>query len=212
MSFDPRLDHLVYATPELAASVKEIGARLGVTPTPGGRHPTAGTENFLIGLGPGHYLEIIGPDVAAPPPPRPRSFGIDDLREPRLVTWALAVDDVDGTAARAKAQGFDLGEPRAGSRETPDGTVLRWRLALRPAPWPGDGLVPFLIDWGTTRHPSAVLSQSCELLDMIGRHPEPARVEPWLNAAANARLDLSADTPARLEAVFRTPAGIVRLR
>src|SRR5262245_17859817 len=212
MGFDPRLDHLVYATPDLAASVREIGARLGVTPTPGGKHPNAGTENALIGLGRGHYLEIIGPDVTAPPPPRPRSFGIDDLHEPRLVTWALAVDDVDGTAERAKAKGFDLGEPRAGSREAPGGTTLRWRLALRPAPWPGDGLVPFLIDWGTTPHPSASLSQGCDLLVMLGRHPDPGGIEPWLNAAANARLSLSAGTPAELEAVIRCPAGIVQLR
>src|SRR5262249_22516325 len=114
--FPSALDHLVYATPDLAVSVREIGALFGVTPTPGGKHPSWGTENFLVGLGPGRYLEIIGPDVMAPAPERPRSFGIDALRKPRLVTWALAVRDLSSAVAGARAAGFDPGDPRDGAR------------------------------------------------------------------------------------------------
>ena len=83
-----RIDHLVYATPDLAAGVERVEKLLGVRAVPGGQHPGAGTRNALIGLGDQVYLEIIGPDPDQPKPPRARRFGIDELKSPRLVTWA----------------------------------------------------------------------------------------------------------------------------
>ena len=41
-----------------------------------------GTTNFLIGLGAGAYLEIIGPDPDQPQPVGGRWFGIDRLTPP----------------------------------------------------------------------------------------------------------------------------------
>ena len=36
-----QIDHLVYATPDLTAGVKQIEALLGIHATPGGQHPGA---------------------------------------------------------------------------------------------------------------------------------------------------------------------------
>ena len=47
---DRGLDHLVYATPDLDASVEELAERFGADPVPGGAHPGWGTRNALIGL------------------------------------------------------------------------------------------------------------------------------------------------------------------
>ena len=63
------IDHLVYATPDLDLGIDTIERLLGVRATPGGQHLGAGTRNALVALGPGTYLEIVGPDPANSPNP-----------------------------------------------------------------------------------------------------------------------------------------------
>src|SRR5919109_2901188 len=84
-----RVDHLVYATPDLQAGVDRAETLLGIRAAPGGQHPGRGTRNALVALGPTSYLEIIGPDPAQPKPSGPRRFGIDDLEAPRIVRWVV---------------------------------------------------------------------------------------------------------------------------
>jgi hypothetical protein len=148
------IDHLVYATVNLADSVDALNSRLGVSLAPGGQHVGFGTRNFLADLGDSRYLEVIGPDPEQPAPDRPRLFGIDDLAEPRLVTWAARVSDLDEAVRRARAAGYDPGPIIAMSRESADDAPLRWRLTLPPASGELGGLVPFLIDWADMPHPS----------------------------------------------------------
>jgi hypothetical protein len=164
------LDHLVYACPDLAAATGEVEELVGCATSPGGVHLGLGTRNVLLGLGPGRYLEIIGPDPGQADPARPRPFGIDQLEAPRLVTYAVRPPQnsggIDAYCARAAACGLDLGTPRSMQRRTPSGEVLSWQLALPPEPL-FDGLVPFVIDWGLSPHPSAALAgQRVELVEL----------------------------------------------
>ena len=184
------LDHVVLAGPDLSGAVAWFAELTGVEPAPGGRHEEWGTANYLVDLGRGAYLEIIGPDPEQPEPERPRPFGIDDLTAPRVVTWARSSAGIDALVAEAREAGYDPGEPVAMSRRTADGELLEWRLT-EPRFDYGDGLVPFLIDWGTTPHPTARGLPAAPLLEFAGRHPDPASVRPALTAlGADLHLDI----------------------
>lgn len=204
---DPRLDHLVYAVPDLAAGVAEFAARTGVTPVAGGRHPS-GTANYLVGFGPTAYLEIIGPDPEAAE--RPTTFGLDSLTEPRLVTWAVHPDDIEQAVRHARDGGYDPGEIQPLSRRRPDGVLLTWRLTRREDRAAG-GLVPFLIDWGRTEHPARSGLPQLRLTSLTATHPDPPAVRRAL-AALGVDLDVAEGPQAALEAVLDTPHGPVTLR
>jgi hypothetical protein len=195
---------------DLAAAVEEFAARTGVRPTPGGRHPGRGTHNALAALGTDRYLEIIAPDPAQPAPPGPRPFGLDRLMAPRLVTWAVKAPDLDARVGRARAAGYDPGPVQAMGRDRPDGVRLDWRL-VRAAEPPGDGLVPFLIDWGATPHPAATAASGCTLVSLRGEHPAPETILPLL-AAIGVALPISRGSAPALIATLDTPRGGLELR
>lgn len=176
------IDHIVWAVPVLADGVADFERRTGIRPVTGGSHVGVGTANYLAGLGSGAYLEIIGPDPDQPDPAQPRPFGIDDLTAPRMATWCIRPPDFDATIAAAIVRGYDPGPSQAMSRRTAQGALLTWRLT----PFAGDpadgGLVPFLIDWGTTAHPTTGAMPTLPLVSLAGEHPEPAGVQARLSA------------------------------
>jgi hypothetical protein len=85
-----RIDHLIFATPDLDAAVDDLEGRFGVRAEPGGKHLGLGTRNALVGLGDATYLEIIAPDPDQLAPSMARPFGLDTVHQPRLAGWALA--------------------------------------------------------------------------------------------------------------------------
>ncbi|MEV6838237.1 VOC family protein [Streptomyces sp. NPDC051133] len=181
----PLLDHLVLATPDLAATVAEFARRTGVTPAPGGVHVGLGTRNHLVGLGGRSYLEIIGPDPEQPEPAERRPFDVDRLTGPRVLTWAISPPDLDTAVTAARARGYDPGPVHAMSRRTPDGGLLRWRLTGSDRAHPS-GLVPFLIDWGDSPHPATSGLPVLTLLEVTATVPDPDEVRPLLSALGTA--------------------------
>ena len=176
-----RIDHLVYATPDLELGINTIERLLGVRATPGGQHPGLGTRNALIALGPSTYLEIIGPDPDQPKPATPRRFGIDDLTAPRLTTWVANGKDLDGLVTRARRGGVMLGDVISGSRKRPDGVVLSWRYT-DPSVVLADRLIPYVIDWGASPHPAATAAPGVTLVALRAEHSDPSRVQKMLAA------------------------------
>ena len=198
------LDHLVYATPSLAATVAELAAR-GVATVPGGPHVGRGTRNHLASLGDGAYLEVIGPDPEQPAPPGPRPFGVDALDAAALVAWcARPLRPLDEVVVAARAAGYDPGEIGEMSRRRPDGLLLSWRLTLAP---PG-GALPFLIDWLASPHPSTSLSDGVTLERFCVRHPDIDSIGSVLRAIGEEpgvpQLSVG---PAQLSATLRTADG-----
>jgi catechol 2,3-dioxygenase-like lactoylglutathione lyase family enzyme len=207
VSSAPALDHIVFAGPDLEAAVALVTDLLGVRPAAGGRHDQAGTANYLLGLGAGAYLEIIGPDPRQPEPPSGRWFGIDTLTTPRVVTWAVRTPFIDQLSAAARTRGHDPGTPRAMSRQSPAGDLLSWRLT---PPMHIDGLVPFLIDWDDTPHPTTRAIPQVRLVSWSGTHPSPRPLRDAI-AALNCDLEIVTGHEARLTAVIEGRSGTITL-
>jgi hypothetical protein len=203
------IDHLVYVVPDLQDGIDQIEQLLGVRPVIGGRHPTYGTHNALIALGPSTYLEIIARDETLDQPSSGSLFGTDYVAEPHLVTWALRTDSIEKLRHEAVEAGFQIGEVSSGSRETPDGTVLSWHLT-DPYAMPFDGIVPFLIDWGDTPHPAVSIPQGGTLLDLHIRHPEHEEVRSAL-AALDVHVPVECNPEFQLIATIQTSDGPVEL-
>ncbi len=197
------LDHLVYAGPDLEEAVARVAELTGVTPVSGGRHVGRGTANYLADLGAGAYLEVVGPDPEQPEHTGPRPFGIDELTAPALVTWAARVEGIDQVITEARDAGYDPGEAFEMSRATDDGELLTWRLTGAGGL---DGLAPFLIDWGSTPHPTTRSLPSIPLRLVTGVHPEPAAVESAVRALGMDML-VRRDAKPGLVAVLQNSAG-----
>ena len=203
----PYVDHLVYATPDLDATIRDLEALLNVRASIGGRHVGRGTRNALIAIGERAYLEIIGPDPDQPTPRTPRWFQIDTIDRPRLVTWAAHANDIPALVASSPVP---LGAAAHGSRLREDGLTLSWQLT-NPDVMLADGVVPFFIDWGTSPHPSSTAAHGLRLVDVRGEHPNADATRAMLTQLGIPLAVTSASRPA-LVATFQTAAGPAELR
>lgn len=197
-----RLDHIAVAAQDLDRGAEAAEAALGVRFAPGGAHAAMGTHNRLLSLGPAEYLEIIAIDPAAPPPGRPRWFGLDEFGgPPRPRAWVLACDSLEAALALAPA---GTGVPMDFARGD-----LRWRMAVPADGWlPFAGLFPALIEWQGGGHPAARLpDRGLRLVGVELTHPQPAALEAALAPLfADPRVSF-AEGPPGLAVRFDTPWG-----
>ncbi len=207
-----QIDHLVVAATDLGWLCDWWRELTGVDAAPGGAHPGWGTRNALVGLGSGTYLELIGPDPDQPDPERPRPFGIDGLapQSASLVTFAVAVEDLEGAVALVREHGLDPGPITPMSRVRPDGVRLAWRLAT-PVLATHGGLQPFLIEWGDeTPHPSTALSAGVRLVGLTLAGPDAEPIGALLSDLELGIGVAPADRP-MLSATLASPNGMIGL-
>jgi glyoxalase-like protein len=166
-----RLDHVVYAVPDLDEAAVRFRDRFGLDSTEGGRHERWGTGNRIVPLG-DQYLELVA--AVDTPAAAETGFGRGVLERAAggggWFTIAAVADDLDAVASR-------LGiEVDSGSRTRPDGESIRWRMAglddPRREPW-----MPFFLIWDV----------SDEL------HPGRARVGHGLRATGLAWVEVGGD-------------------
>ena len=205
-----RVDHLVYATPDLNQGIEEIEKLLGVKATPGGQHPGRGTRNALVQLGPTAYLEIIAPDPEQPTPTESRSFGIDGLKQSMLVTWAMKGTDLAQLRNRAASKGVLYDEVKSGGRQRPDGIKLSWQT-ISPSVSEAKGLLPFFIDWGQSPHPAETAAKGATLLTLRAEHPNAKSVSALLKSLGIDLPVIHGPTP-KLIATIQCPNGNVELK
>lgn len=210
------VDHLVVAAHSLEQGAQWCERVLGAASLPGGKHPAMGTHNRLLALSSARftrcYLEIIAIDPAAPVPPQPRWFGLDDaalqrrLRHgPCLLHFVARTRALDASLAALAALGIDAGRAVAAERASAHG-ALRWRIAQRAdGRLACGGALPTLIEWGDA-HPTDQLPPSAVALQSlaVAGVPPPA-------LAALALPGVTAGQGSALQALLHTPVGPVAL-
>jgi Glyoxalase-like domain len=201
------LDHFILGCDDLDRGIALVEKQTGVHAVFGGVHPGRGTRNALLSLGERKYLEIMAPDPAQQVTlqiPRLRK-----LNEPRIVGWAVHPGDLQQFAAHLREKGIAFEGPRPGSRERPDGRVLKWKTVTLQND--RGGLLPFFIEWGADSvHPSADAPKGCTLLHFRAATPES---EDLAHAAALLQLDLpvSVSKEPALRATIAGPKGALAL-
>lgn len=164
------VDHVILGVSDLDRGGREFETITGVQPTPGGRHPGAGTCNALVSLGERTYLEIMAPDPEAPV--GSSSTRLAALAKLTPTGWAIGATDIAQAGAHLTNAGFETGTARQGSRVQPNGVALRWTsLSVR---LPDTRHSPFLIEWDRdTRHPASTSPPGCRLEGLSIQESQP---------------------------------------
>ena len=173
------IDHIILGVPNLDEGMRAFETRTGVKPLRGGRHPLRGTENALVSLGGGVYLEIIAPQPEAKA--NEMVTALRALKRPTLVGWAVHVPEEKDAAAKLASAGFKVSAPMPGSRVTPEGKTLEWVTFVVEKPR-GDA-VPFFIRWGAaTAHPSLTSPGGCTMTSFAIADPAGDELSKLLGA------------------------------
>jgi hypothetical protein len=187
-----RFDHLVIAVPDLEDATARWSAA-GIPVARGGAHPV-GTENALV-RGPGAaYVELI---AAGRQDSNPWLDRVRSAAGP--VSWAVAVDDVEAAREALVRVGLSPQPVTDGSRLTPQGDTVAWRMC-DVGPGPYDAGLPFLIEWTAPMPPGP--SHGAVVTYVTLTPPDPDRVADLLLALG---LDAVYPWPRR---VFRDGAGV----
>ena len=202
------LDHLLWGVPDLDEGIAQLADLVGVEPVPGGPHPGFGTRNALLSLGAGVYLEVIAPDPVQDLDCT-RGEILVALPAPKLLTFAVRTSELNRVERLVEGAGLRTPGPVAMSRLRPDGRRLAWKVLKFPGNPFGESL-PFFIDWGGSKHPSADSPGGCTLEALEVGHPDRDALAD-LYAALEIGVEVVAAPEPRMRAVVDTPAGRVTL-
>ena len=198
-----KLDHLMYAVPDLDAGMREIFELTGVAPVLGGSHPGIGTRNALLSFGGDQYLEIIAPD---PQQELTGTTGEILANNPNsgIRAWAVAADDLLVVREAAEAVNVASREVIDMARTTPEGVRLAWQLLfLNDARW------PFFIDWQESLHPSVNAPRGCSLVEFLITTPDP---EVYRQLMQQLGIEVAVEAgELGFFATLQTPSGRVQL-
>jgi len=153
------LDHIIIGGFNLDQDIEDFERALKTKPIVGGSYPTWGTRNALVGvLNSKTYIELMCPD-----PGKEGHLGNQMLTMHGVglgltpYHYAIRTNDLAGVSAKAKAMGMEPMKIQKVTRTTSTGKTLNWKVLFIRGHKLG-GLVPFFVDWGSTKHPSEGLN------------------------------------------------------
>ena len=199
-----KLDHIMYATPDLDQGIAEIAELTGITPAVGGSHPGMGTRNALLSLGVDQYLEVIAPD---PEQDLAGNLGSELIEHggSGVRGWAVATDNLVSVSEITGGRGLNPQAIIDMNRTTPDGVRLDWQILLLL----GNRMLPFFIDWKNSPHPALSTPTGCTLAEFTVSVPEDQSYRSLMQA-----LDIQinvANGDEKFSALLQTPSGVVEL-
>ena len=203
-----KLDHLLWAVPDLDAGIAQFEDLTGIRAAIGGTHPGFGTRNALASFG-DTYIEIISPDPAQN---LDGTLGAEfaALSAPWLYSAAFSTGDLTAARAQAARAGLAAGDIVEMSRTRPDdGVRLDWAIMKLTHPELG-ARFPFLIDWKGSPHPSGTTPRGLELVSFKAVSPRP---DALADAFAAMDMDMAVDAGGKAGFVARlsTPKGEITL-
>jgi hypothetical protein len=210
-----RLDHLLWACPDLAAGMRRFEALSGVAPKFGGVHSGGVTHNALVALGPRCYLEILAPTGPASPADDSFSRLARSMAEPGIITYCMrSAVSLEELAARARRAGAQEATVASNGRTTPEGVKLSWRW-LAPKLERFGLAFPFFIDWLDSPHPATTLGPQAagsgvRLRRFIVGHPDAAELGRVL-LELGAPIETEPAPSLRFSAELDTPRGRIHL-
>jgi Glyoxalase-like domain len=205
VSLPEKLDHILLGVSDLQGGIDFVDKHTGVRAIFGGVHPGRGTQNALLSLGERRYLEIIAPDPAQPGVKNPLASNLQSLTAPRLVGWAAHPGSISAFAGKLRGAGIKFEGPTPGSRQRPDGQLLKWQTLMIADT--ESGLLPFFIEWSQDSvHPSVDAPKGCTLLSFAAETPEPEIFAARLKTLG-LDLPVKKGQQARLRAVISGPKG-----
>lgn len=202
------VDHVIIAIDSLERGIAQLREKTGVTPVFGGTHPGRGTQNALISLGPGVYLELLAPNPAdSAGPTVVRNFA--HMRGLTPSGWAMHTRNADSLRTFAVSKGLNASDVRAGSRVKDDGSTLAWKTVN---PWGVNRwLLPFFIEWSpTSAHPSATSPTGCTLAEVALFTFSPDSLKQMLDAVS-VKVPVTAAQADRMSVTLDCPKGRVTL-
>jgi len=199
-----KLDHIVVAVRDLDSAAEYLQREHGLASYVGGSHPPWGTANRIVPLG-DSYLELIAvvdePIAATSDVGRWVADGASSRGSP--IGWAVRPDNLDVTSRR-------LGlTAQKGSRTTPDGATVRWRMAGIERAL-SDHL-PWFIEWNdAAMYPGFAETAVDARVVRIELEEDAARLDAWLGEHA-LPLEIRPGGRGITAVVLDGPRGTVRV-
>lgn len=198
-----QIDHVILAVDDLESGIREFETHTGVKPTYGGSHPDRDTHNAIAPLPGGMYVEILAPKDGLEVMPE----FFEELHQLTLVGFAISTPDIEGVEKSVRALGLETHGTQKGSRTTPGGGELAWRLLLINNP--EVFMNPFFISWSDhSEHPSIGQPPQAELerLELTTPHKEQIEQIQSENGGEIRALALKKG-PLHLTLDLKTPKG-----
>ena len=196
------VDHIALAVPDTQAGVRYVEELTGVRPQLTRRDPKDFYWSGALGIGEDSFLEVIGPN----PDHRgvqPFKSMMAALKQPTLMFWYVATDDLDVFARRVAAAGARLEHIVKVNPETRANKSDYTRAVIGP------GFIsqrPSVIEW-RRRSIEQSSDVQCRLVDFSLRLPEPDELNALFDALG---IDVAVDRgPSHFGITLETPKGRV---